>query len=353
LHELTLQAMVYDLLEIENDVFSYDTGASGMPSDKQVLLDENDPIWTKLRHRHIAIASQEVTGQLKKFMDANMRGATDTSNLKNLSLLIKKMPQFQKELNNYSTHLNLAEQCMLRFKAGVDKLCRVEQDLATGVDVEGERIKDPVKLLTPLLIDPAVGEYDKMRLILLHTVSKNGIPEENLNRLLQHANIPGADRPIITNISNLGLNVISEQPRKRTWQPIRKERAFEYQLSRWTPVIKDLMEECVDEKLDQKHFPFLAARQTSGNDDIFRGASSARYGQWHKERSQQILRTGPRLIIFIVGGVTFSEMRCAYEVSRDRRPWEIIIGSDQIITPRKFLTNLSSLAGPIYNRQEV
>lgn len=54
---------------------------------------------------------------------------------------------------------------------------------------------------------------------------------------------------------------------------------------------------------------------------------SARYGQWHKEKVQQpIIRNVPRLIIFIIGGVTYSEIRCAYEVLDVYKNWDVIIG---------------------------
>ncbi|GMT05231.1 hypothetical protein PENTCL1PPCAC_27405, partial [Pristionchus entomophagus] len=351
LHELTLQAMCYDLLGIENDVYRYETGG-GESVDKEVLLDENDDLWVENRHKHIAVVSQDVTKGLKKFSDTKMGMKADSKSIKDLSLMIKKMPQFQKELNKFSTHFHLAEECMKQYQQGVDKLCKVEQDLAMQVDAEGERVKDAMKLMVPLLIDPAVRQEDRLRLILLYILSKNeggqqcGITEENLNKLLQHANIPMAEKETITNAAFLGLNITTDSGRKKVWVPTRKERANEqvYQSSRWVPVIKDIVEDACDDKLDPKHFPFLSGKPSS---QTYRAPTSARYGQWHNERGQQKAnRSVPRLIIFIVGGVTYSEMRVAYEISKDKKPWEVVIGSDQIITPDQFLSNLRELNKP-------
>ena len=36
-----------------------------------------------------------------------------------------------------------------------------------------------------------------------------------------------------------------------------------YQMSRWTPVAKDLVDDAIDGKLDAAHFPFHKQRQES------------------------------------------------------------------------------------------
>ncbi|KAH8033993.1 hypothetical protein HPB51_018504 [Rhipicephalus microplus] len=344
LHELTFQAMAYDLLPIENDVYKFESTSGNDVREKEVLLDEKDDLWVELRHQHIAVVSQAVTKQLKKFIESKrMTSSGDKSSLKDLTTMIKKMPQYQKELNKYSTQLHLAEDCMKCYQ---------------------------------------------------------GISEENLTKLIQHAQIPATEKCIITNMAHIGVNIVTDGSRKKVYHVPRKERITEqtYQMSRWTPVLKDIMEDAIEDKLDVKHFPYLsggrvpptgygrsaptsggmalhggrwallrvpkarlstrarspaAAEIAGGGGKCWSAPSSSRrvryirsqrYGHWHKDKNTPNVKNVPRLIVFVIGGMTYSEMRCAYEVTKEVKNWEVIIGSDHILTPEGFLSDLRDLS---------
>ncbi|XP_065275722.1 syntaxin-binding protein 2-like [Emys orbicularis] len=241
LHELTFQAMAYDLLSIENNTYRYETTGTSDSREKEALLDEDDKLWVQLRHMHIADVSKKVTELLHTFCESK-RLTTDEADIEDLSQILKKLPEYQRELNKYSTHLNLAEDCMRHFKGTVEKLCSVEQDLAMGMDVDGKVIRDPMKIIRPVLLDPSVQAYDKTRIILLY-ILKNGVSMENRDKLIQCANIQQL-RGSINNMDFLGTSLTPG--RRQVWPQ------STYLLSRWTPRLKDVMEP-VQQLIDAGH----------------------------------------------------------------------------------------------------
>uniref|UniRef100_A0A8C9YZE4 Syntaxin binding protein 3 n=1 Tax=Sander lucioperca TaxID=283035 RepID=A0A8C9YZE4_SANLU len=261
LHELTYQAMAYDLIDIQNDTYKYKAKDG---SEKQALLNEDDMLWVKLRHKHIA---------------------------------------------DKTIHLQLAEDCMQHFANNVEKLCKAEQDLAVGLDVEGVKVKDPMRTLLPVLLNP-YSTHDKIRAVLLYIFSLNGTANFSCRRL----------------------------PSFFSRKPTRRDRSQDqtYNLSRWTPVIKDVMEVSEITILYDVLYK------------VFAVIISAFARQKHKASSQDDRRTGSRLIIFVVGGISYSEMRCAYEVTQAVKSCEVIIGSSHILTPTGLLNDIKALSkGPM------
>uniref|UniRef100_A0A8B9JCP0 Syntaxin binding protein 3 n=1 Tax=Astyanax mexicanus TaxID=7994 RepID=A0A8B9JCP0_ASTMX len=322
LHELTYQAMAYDLVPIKNDIYKY-KGKDG--SEKEALLNESDELWIRLRHLHIAEVTEQIP-KLVKEISANKKQPEGKISIGGLKQLMKQMPAFRKQVN----HLTLAEDCMNKFQSSVEKLCKAEQDLAVGSDVEGQKVKDPMRTLLPVLLNPH-STHDKIRAVLLYIFSLNGTTEENLTKLIQHVKIEG-ESEYITNWNLLGPSLFSSR------KPPRRDRSQEetYNLSRWTPIIKDVMEDVVENKLDTKDWPHQSECPAAWN-----GSRAVSARQKHKPSAQE---AGSRLIIFVLGGISYSEMRCAYEVTQATKSCEVIIGSSHILTPTSLLEDIRDLS---------
>ena len=354
LHDLTYQAMAYDLLEgknidIDTHVFTKDT--SEVDSKEQGgdgVLDDKDRIWVDLRHKHISKVLSSFDPYMKqiKEIEEKIKGGSDTKSLK---VNLRQLPQHLKMKRDIGKHQLLAGKCFETFNSQLSKLCETEQNLATATDADGNNIsnaKNPGYLkfneaFVSCLLDTKMSTLDKIRLLMLYKQFKKGIPEEELKKYMSHANVPMEEKERILKLGHLNDSLVVPDARNKIEYKRKSQKAGEESLrhiSRWTPVLKDVIEDLINNRLDKELFPFLnAAKDKELKPDV----QSTRTGS---PRPNTRVKEVPRIIVFFLGGLTYSECRVAYEVTQEQNnQWDVLIGGTQLITPKLFLENLSAL----------
>jgi len=315
IHELTVQAMAADLTNMTGGMYKTEEG-------KGKLMDESNELWVELRHKHIAEASDLVREKQRYWK--NYEEQIKASNLKGMKTDIKKLPKYEADKKEVAAMINLLEECM---KKNNNELLEVEQNFAMGTDEDGAQLQNPHQsLIRHLSVNPRLSSTDKVRLCILYILQQNGVTEDTLKKIFDHGKLTTREQTTIRNIEHLGVNII-QQPGGGGFsqQSKGKVRPSNFRFSRWTPELKQILEQAIDNKLDQTKFPFLKP-----------AIKKSHYGQIGRKS---------RVVVFVVGGLTHSEARVAYEVSRDRPQWEVVVGGNQILSPTSFLEAVSRLGG--------
>ncbi|KAJ2236282.1 syntaxin binding protein 1 [Coemansia sp. RSA 1722] len=466
LHEFTYEAMVNDLLDIENgNKYVYTTTlADGTEEEKTVVLDDADPIWQEFRFRHISEAQEGINRKFQELMGSNKAIADMQSGQKldvgRLRDVVSSMPQFKDQLSVLSAHIDMMEKCMEEFnKRGLEDLGLLEQNLVMGTTAGGEKYTTGDIDIAYVLNNPDIEPRDKLRALLLFFIANPSMTETERQKLAQMAKFSRESRESIRNMGMVIrwshaldlLKQIKQKPgqaakaSKWSLSGIRgaktqdDEEDTPFDLSRYTPGFKNVLEGSIEGNLSEDLFPYVVPPERPRDSNPFAAAGSARstpgIGQgndrsgspatsmwsnlvssvglqaqqdvrptpganaggarqikslrsarptWQKrdsspaassggyggsasvaisptspssvggsgvspmgyqgagrQRSRQQSQRG-RIILFVIGGVTFSEIRAAQEIAikHDR---EVIVGSTHVIAPEEYLRDVSSL----------
>ncbi|KAG6821215.1 hypothetical protein H0H93_004037 [Arthromyces matolae] len=374
LHEFTYQAMANDLLPIEDGTkYTYKfQSAVGTYEDKTATLSDNDSVWTELRHAHMREAIDKLMADFNKFLQENAvfkgEGAATLNDMKEM---LANLPQYQEQREKFSLHLNMAQECMDIFeRRKLPLVANVEQCCATGVTAEGKSPKNLVEEMVPLLDSRDVINTNKVRIIALYIQHRDGVPEEDRRRLYQHARLTLAEQDAVNALVHLGVRInrvsdyfacLSNQLNEAMLQSAtdrdnkrkikQKPSDDEYELSRYKPVVKTIVEEHVAGKLDNSMFPYVKEAPSAAplpsslrSPPPQQTSLRSQKPSWHrapKAGSSQVEIRG-RILVFIAGGATFSELRECYQLSAALNK-DIYIGSTHTMTPRHFVDDLKAL----------
>ncbi|OCF34392.1 syntaxin-binding protein 1 [Kwoniella heveanensis BCC8398] len=363
LHEFWYQAMVNDLLKVEDGVhyrYKY-TNTIGGTEEKTADLTEADPVWVSVRHLHMKDAIDTLMMDFGKFAQehAGFSGGSNV-NVNDLKDMLASLPQFQTQREQFSLHLDMAQECMTLFeKKKLSLVANVEQCCATGYTSEGKTPKTLVEEMVPLLDDRTnITSLDKVRIMALYILFRDGVADEDRRRLYQHARLSISEQDMVNNLIHLGVKVIKDSSRSSKTRIKQKpsNQEGEYELSRYKPVIQMVMEDHNASRLDQSTFPYVKDAPVDATTSLRAGSSLAAPSAsgsgslrsarptWHKAPSARMNNTEgkQRMIIFVAGGMTYSEMRCAYTVGQALGK-DVYIGSTHVITPEIFTQQLRAL----------
>ncbi|KAL3818169.1 hypothetical protein ACJIZ3_004074 [Penstemon smallii] len=383
IHEWTYDAMCHDLLNMEGNKYVHEVQnkTGGQPEKKDVLLEDHDPIWLELRHAHIADASVRLHEKMTNFVSKNRAaqiGSRDGGELstRDLQKMVQALPQYSEQIEKLSLHVDIAGKInkIIR-ESGLKEVGELEQNLVFGDAGTKE-------LINFLRVKEDVSRENKLRLLMIYAaVNPEKFDDGKITKLMDLARLSQDD---MNAVYNMRLLEASSDTKKSSSKPFalkfdvhkkknaaRKDRDGEkvaWQLSRFYPIIEELVEQLSKGELPSNDYPCMndpsptfhgtsspqAASIRTGHIPTPYSKRSRRAATWARPRnsddgysSDSILRhassdfkkMGQRIFVFIVGGATRSELRVCHKLS-DKLQREIVLGSSSLDDPPQFITKL-------------
>ncbi|XP_056174343.1 SNARE-interacting protein KEULE isoform X2 [Syzygium oleosum] len=382
IHEWTYDAMCHDLLNMEGNKYVHEVPSktNGTPEKKEVMLEDHDPVWVELRHAHIADASERLHEKMTSFVSKNkaaqiqQRDGSELST-RDLQKMVQALPQYSEQIDKLSLHVEVAGKInrIIR-EMGLRELGQLEQDLVFG----DAGMKEVIKFLTAK--EDATRENKLRLLMILAAIYPEKFEGDKGLNLMKLAKLPMDDMNAVNNMrllggatdtkkSNMSSFTIKFDMHKKK-RAARKERTCEeetWQLSRFYPMIEELIEKLCKGELPKEDYPCMNDPSPS-----FHGTShvvssnptpaahsmrSKRTSTWARPRnsddgyssdsvlrhaSSDLKKLGNRVFVFIVGGATRSELRVCHKLTTKLRR-EVVLGSSSLDDPPQFITKLKLL----------
>lgn len=368
MHEYTYQAMVHDLLPVNENVIKYKSQTNrGAVLEKEALLNENDDLWVELRHNHIAKVIQTIKDRMSDIIQNNASAALAKSNhsdvtITTMAAAVKELPEYQQTMSRLGEHVSISQQCMDVFtKQGLLDFSQVEQTVSAGVDEDGREVKGSklIELVVETLRNPVFTSRLKQRLLAIYLISQRGATADEKRQVIQASGLSGSEQQVLLNFekivsaaqSTTGSAAAASQPKTGFFSALFRRTPVkhaatpegEYTDTRHIPQLRVLVEQLIQGDLPVDKFPSHGpampskdAKSTARSVRTF-GANS----RWGNTK-QDVQYDGGRYLVFVAGGISYAETRTGYELIGQHKK-EVILGSTCLMGPEQYMDSVSLL----------
>lgn len=412
--------------------------------------EDRDPVWSSIRWMFIQDALNGAQDAFREFVQNDaafkIRGKTaDQLDIKDMSAAVRALPQSQMKADKHALHITATRACLEACKQlSLTDLALVEQNLILGRASDGTKIKAEVMVenILTALSDERIPLNHRLRLLMLALVVSEGLPGlggENSalsssssfrSRLMRadimtalslnaemSASVEGLERMLrtakegVTRIQNrinphlaggdgMAAKLWQRYAARQSAKQAKRERAarrkrhgldseeeLQYDVARYSPPLRSVMMDLVDNKLDEMFFPsadtlsidaIISSMGNSALDEPEKEErTSSSRGHRVKYKLNHMLRRHDRdkksddddddsdssdeethqlsdpdhlYVIFVLGGISYSEVRAMYEVC-SKRSANVIIGGSEVLTPNMFVRNLAAVADSVIRVQ--
>ncbi|KAF4364666.1 hypothetical protein F8388_007757 [Cannabis sativa] len=337
IHEWTYDAMCHDLLNFEGNKYVKEVSSENdCPiEEKEVFLDDYDPVWLELRHAHIAEVGEKLHEKMTNFISKNkaaqfQHGSSVHEELSTLDLqnMVQALPQYTKEIDKLSLHIEIAGKIDKGIKElGLKELGKLEQSLVFGEAGLNEVLKYLTKKYLAQVPNQDWSAVNNMRLL----ESSSSHSKES----------PKSPFALTFHKKNRAVRKDCENDEEKTWR-----------FSRFYPLIEELVEKHSKGELSEIDYPWLNKPSPSSSPSskpFHNFVNSKRTPTWARCQSfhdmysnDDFKKMGQRIFVFIVGGATRSELRVCHKLTRKLKR-EVVLGSTSLDDPLEFIMKLKLL----------
>ncbi len=351
--QLTYEGMLDDVFKIQCGFVELNKDASG-ESKVKVLLNEKDPVFSLIRSMHFSGVSEVLIKVSKELQSLYKRGRDDSKSIQEMKEFVKKLPQIKEKHESLSTHLRASEQ-IIHEKRGSDfqKQLTTEWTLLEGSNKQGayDYIEESIEGQSNI--------YVSLQLLCLASTTADGIKSKYFHSF-KHSLMHSYGHKHLVTLHNLAKAGLLKE--KTNTDPIKSsllkdESASFFQLSRLLQLVpKD------PDSLDLRnptspsyvfggaYVPLSCAAVAhvltkgnwSGLSDIIKNWEGPSFSEGHTSVRKDTRRKDRIVLVYFIGGVTFSEIN-ALRFIGSQLNYQFIIATTDIINWRSTLRSFMKM----------